>query len=155
MFSLIFDRTYFHIATLLQTPIDVISVAPAHQPIMYSFRPYPQKDSLPFINPAALKITLWQSQAHYQLLLPQQYIFPSINTGQLLLPRSHINNIKPQSHLLSQFLHPFNITIIPDALSLLPHHPSTPMHFVPAHAMHTAPIITLHSDLSHFYARTH
>ena len=45
-------------ATLLQTSIDVISVAPVHQPIKYSFRPYPQKDSLP------LKITLWQSQAH-------------------------------------------------------------------------------------------
>ena len=65
-------------------------------PIKYSFRPYPQKDSLPFINPAPLKITLWQSHAHYQLLLPQQNIFPSINTGQLLLPRSPTHNINTQ-----------------------------------------------------------
>ena len=90
------DYVVAAMATLLQTPIDVISVAPAHPPIKYSFRPYPQKDSLPFINPAPLKITLWQSQAHYQLLLPQQSILPSINTGQLLLPRCPTHNINTQ-----------------------------------------------------------
>ena len=120
-------------ATLLQTSIDVISVAPVHQPIKYSFRPYPQKDSLP------LKITLWQSQAHYQLLLAQQHILPSINTGQLLLLRSPTHNITtrgqpilmlfrylPITHQLLCILPQHMPLTLPQSLLCIPTYPSSP-----------------------------
>ena len=93
-------------ATLLQTTIAIISLAPSHDPIHYSFRPYPQTDTHPFIIPSPLKITLWQAQAHYQLLLPFQRGPSTISPNPLPLPHSPNHNTTPQGQPITVYPSP-------------------------------------------------
>ena len=79
-------------ATLLKTTIKVFTTLPDSTPILYTFYPYPTHLAEPLLPHTPPSISLWATQAHFQLLLNDSLSLPSLTSNLLPLPSTPLRN---------------------------------------------------------------